>query len=33
LRDKTLWEEVTFPDEDRTSSLHLNADAASSSSL
>ncbi len=22
LRDKTLWEEVTFPDEDR-SSMHL----------
>ena len=33
LRDKTLWEEVTFPDEDRTSSSHPGAEAAAGSSL
>jgi UDP-3-O-[3-hydroxymyristoyl] N-acetylglucosamine deacetylase len=33
LRDKTLWEEVPFPDEDRAGSLHLSADAAAGSSL
>jgi UDP-3-O-[3-hydroxymyristoyl] N-acetylglucosamine deacetylase len=32
LRDKTLWEEVTFPDEDRAS-LHSSAEAAAGSSL
>jgi UDP-3-O-[3-hydroxymyristoyl] N-acetylglucosamine deacetylase len=32
LRDKTLWEEVTFPDEDR-STLHSSAEAAAGSSL
>jgi hypothetical protein len=33
LRDKTLWEEVSFPDEDRTSSSHNSAEAAAGSSL
>ena len=32
LRDKTLWEEVTFPDEDR-GSTHVSAEAAAGSSL
>jgi UDP-3-O-[3-hydroxymyristoyl] N-acetylglucosamine deacetylase len=33
LRDKTLWEEVTFPDGDRASSAHSNSEAAAGSSL
>jgi hypothetical protein len=32
LRDKTLWEEVTFPGEDRAS-VHVSAEAAAGSSL
>jgi hypothetical protein len=33
LRDKTLWEEVTFPGEDRASAVADNAEAAAGSSL
>ena len=33
LRDKTLWEEVTFPDEDRASVAHPSAEAAAGSSI
>ena len=31
LRDKTLWEEVTFPVEDSTGRIHAHAEAAGSS--
>jgi len=33
LRDKTLWEEVTFPGEDRASTIQPSAEAAAGSSL
>ena len=33
LRDKTLWEEVTFPGEDRANAVADNAEAAAGSSL
>jgi hypothetical protein len=33
LRDKTLWEEVTFPDEDKASGIQSGAEAAAGSSL
>jgi UDP-3-O-[3-hydroxymyristoyl] N-acetylglucosamine deacetylase len=33
LRDKTLWEEVTFPTVDRTVATAVGAEAAAGSSL
>jgi UDP-3-O-[3-hydroxymyristoyl] N-acetylglucosamine deacetylase len=33
LRDRTLWEEVTFPSEDRSTGVAANAEAAAGSSL
>jgi UDP-3-O-[3-hydroxymyristoyl] N-acetylglucosamine deacetylase len=33
LRDKTLWEEVTFPGEEDTDPIHTSTEAAAGSSL
>jgi UDP-3-O-[3-hydroxymyristoyl] N-acetylglucosamine deacetylase len=33
LRDKTLWEEVTLPEEEKDATTHLSAQASAGSSL
>jgi hypothetical protein len=33
LRDKTLWEEVTLPEEEKNAATHFSAHASAGSSL